>query len=89
MLAIDQAEVFGVQRKFDLIWRPFMHDQGPKQSSRRDRNGRLRLLKVKGSAGLQEPPGSMPVAVMTAAAPGEARNLNNTMAASGSLYPPL
>jgi len=39
--------------------------------------------------GLQEPPGSMPVAVMTAAAPGQVRNLNNTMAASGSLYPPL
>ena len=60
----------------------------PERSSRRDRNEHLRLFKVTGQRvqiDPHEPPGSMPAALMTAAAAGEVRNLNKTLAASGSV----
>jgi len=46
---------------------------------------RTRVVFVPRAANPHEPPGSMPAALMTAAAAGEVRNLNNVLAASGSL----
>src|SRR5207244_1555155 len=46
---------------------------------------RTRVVFVPRAANPHEPPGSMPAALMTPAAAGEVRNLNNVLAASGSL----
>ena len=52
---------------------------------RRDRNEHLPPRKLTDTGSDLHEPGSMPAILMTAAAADEVRNLNNTLAASGSL----